>query len=434
MRNTAVFVHDFPFEREVPNPLLSAAVRGYGSALSALILVICFLDFANYLNLINRAFLPKYIYIAIAIAAAPIFLLRWKSVFRYLGTYPALWFVSFAVLDLIHWRVHSAFGNAAAAELTMTRVEFLLLAVVFGFILTQSRPQFLARCLVSVAILLTILQIIDFTMPGVVVPVDAEGVIPGRAASTLLNANKAAESLALLFVFGAPVLHPKRRLWLFALVLAGVFVTFSRSGIMVMFMILGYGFFFRLVPRRDVLISVALAIAVAVVAGGVLMSDLFRFVDFSAMENIQHRLSFFSSADIGDSSAGERMAVVVHALESFIEHPFFGNGSGYTSFWDFSDVGPHNQQALVLAEYGMIGYAMFVILLVLMFRGGTFFNCLGSRRFHGIAILVFLMFTLFTHNMFDFFYWLLSILLICHRGFPAGTAQAGRLNRRVRSH
>lgn len=417
MSNVTVASGEHTSDDIASNAMLRGVLRLYISTLSAIIVVICFLDLANYLNLIHRILLPKYIYISIVVVAAPIFLLQWKSVLRYMRTYPSIWFISLAFLDLIHWFVHVSYGNVAAADLTLTRVQFLLLAIIFGFILTRSTPKFLAGWFVATAILLSGLQLADFVFPGFVVPVDAIGVIPGRASSTLLNANKAAESLALLYVLGAPGVKKIYRLWLLLVVFAGVFVTFSRSGMLALLMILIYTYYYGLISRRTTLIVGGAAISLVVVAGGLLIDDLFRFIDFQAMGNIYNRLMFFSNLDVGDESAGERLAVAEHAFTSFLQQPFFGNGSGFTSFWDFSSQGPHNQQLLILAEYGMVGYLMLLWLIVLMFRGGDFFRCLPGRKFHFISVLVFLMFTLFTHNMFDFLYWLLAIVLISYRGF-----------------
>lgn len=417
MNNAMIMLKYRENSRPASSGVLQSALRMYMSMLCALIVVVCFLDLANYLNLINRAVLPKFIYAFMVLAAAPVMLYKWKSMLRYLGTVPIIWLLLFGFLDLLHWFAYTSYGNVEAAELTLTRVQFLLLAIIFGFVLTRSTPRLLSRYFFGTAICLSLLQVIDFTMPGFLIPADTIGVIPGRAASTLLNANKAAESLVLLYIFGAAGMRKAHRLWLLLAIACGVLLTFSRSGMLAVLAILFYGYFYGLIERRTTLVVGVTMVSLVMVAGGLLIDDLLRFVDFEAIQNVYNRLLFLSNLDVGDASSGERFAVAEHAFAVFLQQPIFGNGSGYTAFWDFSTQGPHNQQLLILAEYGMIGYLMFLWLVLLMFRGGDFFQALSAQRFHAISVFVFLIFTLFTHNMFDFLYWLLAIVLISHRGF-----------------
>lgn len=403
--------------------LLHGVTDAYIRLLSAVIVVICFLDFANYLNLRVPALLPKYIYALIFILSAPIMVIRRKPLSRYIRTYPAIWLYTLAILDLIHWFAHVSYGNADAATLTLTRVQFLLVGLVFAFILTLSDPRFLGKCFVFTAILLSGLQLLDFTVPGLVVPLGTEGVIPGRAASTLLNANKAAEALILMFILGAPILMRPHRLWLYAVIFFGVLVTFSRSGIMIMVIVLLFSFVFRLMPRKLALMSAGLAISLLLIAGNVFMDDLLKFVSSEGLGDISNRIMFFSDPNVGDSSADERLAVAEFAFLEFLKHPLIGAGSGFTSFWGVSDVSTHNMQLMILAEYGMLGYMLLLWLLVLTLKGGSYFKSMGGRYFNHLFALVFVMFTLFTHNMFDFLYWLVAFLLVCHRGFVSSQAR-----------
>jgi hypothetical protein len=397
--------------------LLRIAIRVYIRLLSAGIVLLCFLDFANYLNIIIEPLLPKYIYALLMVAAAPIIVVRWKALSIYSRTHTAIWFYSLAVLDLIHWFVLSAYGNVDAATLTLTRIQFLLLGLILGFVLTLSDPRFLAKCFIVTGILLACLQLLDFGVPGLVVPPGTEGVIPGHAASTLVNANKATESLVLLFIFGAPALKRSYRLWFYGLIFAGILVAFSRSGIMIAAMVLGYCFVFKLMSRKSILLSLLVFVGLLIVAGNIFLDDLLGFVGLEGMSDISNRIMFFSDPNFSDSSADERLAVARYAFVEFLRQPIFGAGSGFTSYWSVSDVSTHNMQLLILAEYGILGYMFLLWLFILMLKGGSYFKSMDGRYFINLFVLVFSMFTLFTHNMFDFLYWLVAFILASHRGF-----------------
>jgi hypothetical protein len=66
----------------------------------------------------------------------------------------------------------------------------------------------------------------------------------------------------------------------------------------------------------------------------------------------------------------------------------------------------------MLAEYGVMGYAFFLGLILLMFRGGGYFRSLQSQSMAKIAFAVFMVFTPFTHNMFDHLYWLVTFAFL----------------------
>jgi hypothetical protein len=73
----------------------------------------------------------------------------------------------------------------------------------------------------------------------------------------------------------------------------------------------------------------------------------------------------------------------------------------------------------MLAEYGVVGYALFLWLIVLLFRGGEYFRTLECHPMTKVAFAVFLVFTPFTHNMFDNLYWLVSFAFIGQRSMCA---------------
>jgi len=272
----------------------------------------------------------------------------------------------------------------------------------------------LGRVFVGLAIVLTALQLIDFFLPGTIAPSGTEGVVLGRASSTLINANKAAESLVLLAALGMAMLRPAWRIWLLLIVLPGVFLTFSRAGLLAWAIVVIAGFWLKLFPRRAYALALLfILLAVSTAAG--MLGLILSYVDIDALDNVYHRIMFFLTLEASDYSAQERLDVAQSAIDIFLSQPLFGGGGGYTHFWGVSNQAPHNQHLLMLAEYGVVGYALFLWLILLLFRGGGYFRSLQSQRMTMVAFAVFFVFTLFTHNMFDNLNWLVSFAFIGQR-------------------
>ena len=394
----------------------TSAVDTYVAALATAILCIAYLDLANYLHVLSQqAILPKHIYFMLAGLMAPLWLLRLPRLQRYLKTPYVAWTAAMVVMNLFHWAMLNGYGDAEAASLTLTRIQYLVLAAMLGFVLLQSSPALLGQTCVALALVLTGLQLFDFLAPGTLLPQGTPGTTAGRAGSTLINANKAPESLLLLTLVGMSALRPHKRLLLLLAVLPGVLVSFSRAGMLVWFFIFATGFWLRLFPRKAALTyTITLSFAVLLL-GGWLFENLTHTVDNRAIDDITARLFFFSTLNTGDDSAQERLAVALHALEAFSDQIIFGNGAGFTAFWSDFEVSTHNQHILILAEYGLIGYLFFIWLFILIWKGGEPIKSTGARNLIKILFFSTLLFTLFTHNMFDNLYWLVTFAVLGQR-------------------
>jgi hypothetical protein len=402
--------------RVTTGSVVSTHMNAYVSVLTVVVLAVAYLDLANYYSVLSfGAFPPKYAYYMISAAIAPLALLGKKALWRYLNTPYIFWTVAMVVLNLVHWAVLTEYGNPEAAVIALTRLQYLVLAALIGFLLIQAPPSLLGRVSIGLALILTALQAADFFLPGMIVPFGTEGVVTGRAGSTLINANKAAESLILLTVLGMPVLRPTWRIWMVLIVFPGILLSFSRSGLMAWAIIVAGMLWFRLVPRSTywfVLILVPFAISVA----SALSTLLLEFVEVAAQDNVFARLTFFLNYDTGDYSAQERLAIAKVAIESFLSQPFVGYGAGFTHTGSVFDAAPHNQHLIILAEYGLLGYALFIWMTTLLFLGGRgYFMSLQTPRMAVIAFAVFLLITFFSHSMFDNICWLVSFAILCQR-------------------
>jgi O-antigen ligase len=130
--------------------------------------------------------------------------------------------------------------------------------------------------------------------------------------------------------------------------------------------------------------------------------------DLSAsLDDLLGRLYFFRDQVLEDDSALERVQVLQAGLELFLEHPVFGAGAYVTQLWSLP-VSVHNQLVLLAAEYGVFGIALWVWLAVILWKGQYF----QDKTFNLTAVTGFVFLSIFTHNMFDFTYWLMTFALI----------------------
>jgi O-antigen ligase len=91
----------------------------------------------------------------------------------------------------------------------------------------------------------------------------------------------------------------------------------------------------------------------------------------------------------GDSSSAERLDILHGAIQSFLESPFFGNGSDYLI--NKYGVSSHNQFLEILSSYGIAGIISITIIMLLLYV-----PC--SLSFLIICLAPFL---LFSNNFFD---------------------------------
>jgi O-antigen ligase len=236
-----------------------------------------------------------------------------------------------------------------------------------------------------------------------------EGTVVGRASATFINSNKAGEGLLLAFILGIFALKHSLRPVLLLLIGAGIMCTFSRAAMIGWVLLAIYLGVLRIVPKYT--------IALAAVAMGVIflspwaMDYLMGRGDISGgVDNLIFRLDSLRDGDFSDYAVAERAMVLRAGIDLFLAHPVFGGGAGATAFWIFG-ISTHNQLVLLAAEYGVLGIVAWMALFVIIWRGCYY----SDRRIQVGAALLFAYFSCFSHNLFDFPYWLLSFALFSTR-------------------
>jgi hypothetical protein len=285
--------------------------------------------------------------------------------------------------------------------------------VVLGMCFANVRAARFEKIFPVLALALPLLIVIDFLVPGFFYPLNIDGAVRGRSAATLINPTTAGEVMLLLFLLACPVLKKSYRTLLLVVVGGGVFLTFSRSAIiawLVLWVVLSMT---RVLPRSATVLLLAI-IAVAPLMLGALQLYVESRSDLSSgLVDLQQRFNFFTSGSLKDGSAIERSEVLQESWQLFMQNVVVGVGPGATESWPHATgaIGPHNQFVLLAAEYGLFGIAMWVSLALIIWNGKYF----EDRALQQSMCLLFVMMTMFTHNMFDYQFWLLTFALVSGR-------------------
>lgn len=386
-------------------------VGRYNAVVLTFVLTLIFLHFPDYAYTLNSALFPKYIYFAFAALLIPLIALKPHAFAGYLKSPFALWIMAFLLLNLMHLLSASASdGNAHRAIVIETRLKTVLMALLLGFALSIARKASYERIFPVIAALIPCTVLLDFLYPGLLYPVGTEGAVLGRAAGTFINPNSAAEATLLTFLFSCAVLKRGYRTLLFLLAGAGIMLTFGRSAIIAWALLYLLLTAKRILPRSGIFIALIAMVAFTLWFGA-FESYLGNRQDLDGgLANIEARLNFFSDMKLDDDSSEERASVIAAGWELFQENPILGAGAGATQVWSHRG-STHNELLLLAAEYGIPGIILWVSMAVLLVRGRYF----PDKSLQLAMAFLFVYFSMFTHNLFDFPYWIVTFALVVDR-------------------
>ena len=413
-----------------PRRSSSRVLTAWTGVVLSVILVCTFLHLPVFAYTLDKSLLPKFFYIGFMALLFPLLLARLNAFLSYLTSPFVLWAGVLLLLNLVHLLSDGDVITARSEALVIFRMQAVAMVIVLGFAFTQMRGACnWERTFVPLAVLLPALVIVDFLYPGVLYPIDTPGAVQGRASGTFINPTIAGEAVLLAFLMACPLVQKRYRTPLILLAGIGVLLTFTRAAMLAWLILLVFLMAKRRLPAFSAVAALAV-LALPLLMGG-LESYISKRTDFTdALDNIQHRLLFFSQARLNDDSALEREAVLRAGWEAFSSNPLTGAGAGvtdggYSRLWA-QPVSTHNQLVSLAAEYGIAGVVMWLWLLAVLVRGRYF----EDRTMQAAVILLFCVMTFFTHNMFDFPYWLLTFSLLAQRDGASRAAVPGAAARR----
>lgn len=389
-----------------------ALVRKYLALVLVALLFLSYLNLPTYLYILNNSLVPKYFFFAFLVALIPLIALKPNVFAMYLFSPFALWLLAFICLNTIHLLIASATdGNLTRIGTIEAQINEFLLVLIVGFGFFYSFTTSYERIFVFLAVLMPCSVILDFLKPGLFYPVDLEGSVLGRAAATFINPNVAGEALLLTFILSCPAVKRSYRAPLFILAGMAVFLTYSRAAITAWIFLAILLAFTRILPKSGALLILVAVSVVAMLFGG-FESYLNNRNDLGAgLANIQDRLQFFVDMKTGDDSAVERAGVMVASWHLFLENPVLGAGAAATRVWSSFQVSTHNAFLMLAAEYGSLGIILWVSVVALLWRGKYF----EEKKLQLAIVFLFMFFSMFSHNLFDYTYWLVTIMLVSGR-------------------
>jgi hypothetical protein len=256
----------------------------------------------------------------------------------------------------------------------------------------------------------------------------------GRSAGLYVNANTSAEALVLGMILAVTALPSWYRSVFILLVGGGVFVTYSRAGLIgwliaVVGLMLGR-FIGTTHVIRTGLITLFLIGLVLLPKADQILTTLER--TGSLNPDTQERLAWLMNPlGVEDSSSWSRKAIAREAWERVGEHPFLGGGTG--AVHRGLEIPPHNQFLSHMIDHGLFGAMLIPLLLVtLIWRAEG-----EGQRVAFIFSCATLWFSFFTHTFLNNAHSLLLVALVaalasrrvCPRGEPHQDRLTANLDR-----
>lgn len=215
---------------------------------------------------------------------------------------------------------------------------------------------------------------------------------PGRSAGFFINPNIASQSI--IIFLGVFLTWNKRQISFFGsfltlIVLGGVFVTFSRGGIISLFIVIAFLFFFNYNLNWKTVVGIFFVVVM------LLLFPLKLLLNSDLSDDAYGRLSNLLEGNISDSYNEERGNIAFESYNLALKAPIFGNGVGTTNSLEN---GAHNTFVSVFLDFGLVG-VLFYLLCIIVFVLMIYKNH-GEHLFFCQAFIVWLMlFSFLTHNL-----------------------------------
>ena len=350
-------------------------------------------------NPVNAPIFYKTLYVFAIILG----LMSFKAGISYLNTPLVLWTFGYAAVILLNiWRVQVLNVSEAEVDVQWDALQRLSILPIVGY-LCMCSPMWVVNRLIPIACLLICGGVIvDFLNPGVLSPTGTISIFgSGRADGFFLNANAGAEGVVLSLALTRSRIN--RNLFMVLYLICGVAVmcTFSRSGVM-MWLLLGFLSAFSGHVNRLILVVPLLFLLALNIFTPQIQDYLESIPEYQGKtENMLSRLSFFTESVAQTEDVIEEDSRIQILQDGFIEamkKPILGYGYSYRS--DAENARPHNMILELFHLYGIAGLGVWLWMLFLLYK-----NTSNQPLLARFAPLIFLFFSFFSHNIFEYVFW-----------------------------
>lgn len=378
-------------------------VRYFPRFMAVSVVLIFFTNLSLYLNSSGLVQMPSFYYvIALAIAAAPLYLSR-DSLGVLLHSPISRWCYGFVMISGV-WLLFQPEPSEDTWSEFWLRIVSALFIIMLLSVFSNSETQLWARWVILIAVLAAVaVNCYELFHPFLF------SNVMGRSAGFYVNPNQCGAALVLGMILSISLLPPRLRL-LFALITGfGILLTFSRGAlvgwIISTIILIKVG---EISLRRSMFIGGAVVAAVAVVLLLQWSSLQYQLEDAGALNNnVLARVEWFNKFGNDDYSALERKQVAEMAWGMFGDKPFFGHGVAASLTWGF-EKSSHNQYLNMMVDHGVLG--MFILPLLVL---AIVWKAQGEAKRIGLAFSVFtLCWGFFSHNLFTERYMLLAFSLM----------------------
>ncbi len=312
------------------------------------------------------------------------------------------WLLLLLVLSMISTLASQDSASLVKAWGYLASTLVIVLTTVYAMLFVRrngeqyERPYFYIFLFIISSIAVIVDPIVDFRS---VFNIDLTGVYEiTRGGGLYFQPNAGGTAIAFLYGVVVPRVSKRAAAVLTLLAISAVFLTFSRSSMIVLLILVFFALVCGYLPKLTavgwfiLLLSTVLYLGGAEFIAGTLSIEsgsgykrLFESQDFIGMEAL---------------SEDSRISAAQGALESYLAEPVLGHGMGYSWYWADAvnaGVGPHNMLLRFMLEYGSIGVLVWVLFLVSLYRSRPL-EGISARWAFGVCLAGFIA-ALFSHNL-----------------------------------
>lgn len=237
-----------------------------------------------------------------------------------------------------------------------------------------------------------------------------EYVIIGRASGLFLNPNQAGMVLGLSAALCFSLIPIKYRPLYLLFLLVGVVTTFSRSSIIGYILILITLIYYRQVNLIYFVLWLMALFIIFLFFIIYIFGGWYIFDTLAENSNVITRLLWFESGgSVGNFSSRERMRVILKSIEILEFHPFTGIGISGMQDWD---VKTHNMYLYYIVQYGLFGVMIYPLFILSVYSR----KLVQYIHIYIPLSISLLFYGLFSHNMMEEYYVLISCAAIAALG------------------
>ena len=346
---------------------------------------------------------PKDWIIGLSLLSLPLWFYKPTFKQHFLKVPLVVWCFGFAWVTML-WFLGSSQSETAWRDVRLRLSTIMLLLSCLTIFASPSAVRSARWALVFAVLFGVTVNIYDFFVPMTFSEVH------GRSAGLHVNPNLSGEALVLGMILSVTVLPSFCRGPFLLLAGVGIFLTFSRGGIVAWFIaVTGLLFFAKGVRAKDLVWTFLVSL---LVVGIVLLPKLDAILATMDQAHViskdtEARFAWLTNPfDVSDNSGWWRKYVAEQAWRKFADHPWIGGGTG--TMHESFEIPPHNQYLSYMLDHGVLGAAIVPSLILALIWGAR-----GETRRVGLVFgATILWLSFFTHTILSFGHSLLLFALL----------------------